>query len=193
VQSKIKAAALALVAMLLTGAVEQGATGAAAAEGPTPAAEMPYTLDASDRVRITVFNEPALSGFFSISDSGNLSFPLIGDIVAKNMSLEDLQVAVHDRLAAGGYVKDARVSVDLVAYRPYYILGEVNRPGQYPYAAGLKLQQAIAAAGGYTYRANRGTAFIQRGNDATEQRVKIKGPPQQIRAGDTIRIGERYL
>lgn len=152
-----------------------------------------YTLGAGDRLRVTVYNEPNLSGFFSVASDGNLAFPLIGNIQAGSKTPREVETMIHDRLVGGDFVKNAQVSVELTTYRPYYILGEVNRPGQYPYVAGIKLQQAIAAAGGYTYRANRGKAYIQRGDDPAEKAVKIKGPAQPIAPGDTIRIGERYI
>jgi polysaccharide biosynthesis/export protein len=152
-----------------------------------------YQLGAGDRLRVTVYNEPALTGFFSIASDGVLAYPLIGNVQAGNKTARDLEKMIHDRLVAGDFVKNAQVSVELTTYRPYYILGEVNRPGQYPYVAGMKLQQAIAAAGGYTYRANRGTAFIQRGEDPSEKRLRIKGQARTIQPGDTIRIGERYI
>jgi polysaccharide biosynthesis/export protein len=187
---RIGAAALAAL-LLTTSASTQGVGGAAPVA--VAGASDDYQLDSGDRLRITVYNEPALSGFFNITASGSLSYPLIGDVAAKNMTTRQLEQTIHDRLANGNYVKNAQVSAELVSYRPYYILGEVNRPGSYPYVAGMKLQQAIAAAGGYTYRANRGSAFIQHPDKATEERVKLKGEAVPIKPGDTIRIGERYL
>lgn len=182
----------ALAALLLVGAVS--GTGMAAPAAPEPVASVDaYTLGAGDRLRVTVYNEPTLSGFFSIGGDGNLAMPLIGNIEAGNKTPRDIEKIIHDKLVGGDFVKNAQVSVELTTYRPYYILGEVNRPGQYPYVAGIKLQQAIAAAGGYTYRANRGTAYIQRGADPAEKSVKIKGLAQPIAPGDTIRIGERYI
>lgn len=186
------AAISALAALLLMAGAS--CTGVAAPATPEPTATVEsYTLGAGDRVRVTVYNEPTLSGFFSIAGDGNLALPLIGNIQAGDKTAREVEAMIHDKLVGGDFVKNAQVSVDLATYRPYYILGEVNRPGQYPYVAGIKLQQAIAAAGGYTYRANRGTAFIQRGSDPVEKPLKIKGSAQRIAPGDTIRIGERYI
>jgi polysaccharide biosynthesis/export protein len=182
----------ALGALLLISAASGTSVAAPSTPETVPAVEG-YTLGAGDRLRVTVYNEPNLSGFFSVASDGNLAFPLIGNVQAGRKTPREVETMIHDRLVGGDFVKNAQVSVELTTYRPYYILGEVNRPGQYPYVAGIKLQQAIAAAGGYTYRANRGKAYIQRGDDPAEKAVKIKGPAQPIAPGDTIRIGERYI
>lgn len=181
--------ALAALSLLTTAS----GTGVAAPGADVTAAVDSYTLGAGDRLRVTVYNEPTLSGSFSIAGDGNLALPLIGNVQAGDKTPREVEAIIRDKLIGGDFVKNAQVSVELTTYRPYYILGEVNRPGQYPYVAGIKLQQAIAAAGGYTYRANRGKAFIQRGADPAEKPVKIKGAAQPIAPGDTIRIGERYI
>jgi polysaccharide biosynthesis/export protein len=189
---KLGAAFPALAAALLITTASGSGVAAPAAPAASPASDI-YTLGAGDRLRVTVYNEPSLSGYFNVAGDGNLAFPLIGNIEAGSKTPREIETIIHDRLISGDFVKNAQVSVELTTYRPYYILGEVNRPGQYPYVAGIKLQQAIAAAGGYTYRANRGTAYIQRGADPAEKPVKIKGQAQTIAPGDTIRIGERYI
>jgi polysaccharide export outer membrane protein len=110
-----------------------------------------YRLAPGDRLRITVFNEVSLSGEYSLTPAGNVAFPLIGLVHAEGKSIEDLQDAITAKLAAG-YVNDPRVSAEVILFRPYYILGEVNHPGAFPFAVGLTLDQAVAAAGGFTYR-----------------------------------------
>jgi polysaccharide biosynthesis/export protein len=151
-----------------------------------------YRLDAGDKLRITVFNEPSLTGDYSVTTDGALSFPLIGEIPVKGHTLEEVRNMLRQRLG-DGYLNDPRVAVEPVSYRPYYILGEVNKPGEYPYSTGLQIEQAVAAAGGYTYRANRGTAFLRRTGDVEEKHVKVRKELLQIQPGDTIRIGERYF
>jgi polysaccharide export outer membrane protein len=152
-----------------------------------------YHLGAGDKLHITVYNEPSLTADYGISAAGNISFPLIGNVPAKGITIESLQVDLHNRLAEGQYVKDAHVTVEVLNYRPYYILGEVTKPGEYPFSVGLRLEQAVAAAGGYTYRANRGTIYLRRSEDAKERAVKLRSQPLHVMPGDTIRVGERYL
>jgi polysaccharide biosynthesis/export protein len=151
-----------------------------------------YGLAAGDKLRITVYSEPALTGEYAINSTGNVAFPLIGDVSAANGSVEKLAAAISAKLAQG-YVKDPRVNVEVLNYRPYYILGEVNKPGQFPYSVNLTVEQAVAAAGGYSYRANKRYAIVRRANDAEEHSVDLRGRPSYVMPGDTIRIGERYF
>jgi len=152
-----------------------------------------YRLAAGDKLRITVFNEPRLTGEYNISAAGNVSFPMLGPVDARGQSTEALQGMIHDQLAQRGYIKNAMVNVEVVSYRPYYILGEVSKPDKYEYAVGLRLEQAVAAAGGYTYRANRRDIFVTHFGQDREQRVKLKEGSQYVMPGDTIRVGERYF
>ena len=165
------------------------ASGTAAADLPEPP---PYLLGAGDKVRITVYGEPNLTGEYNVTSSGDISFPLIGNVKVVGQSIQQVQELLRTRLA-GGYLLDPRVSAEVLTYRPYYILGEVGRPGQYPYAAGMTVQQAVATAGGFTYRANTRTAFIKRTLDSTEHKVDLREGPVAVAPGDTIRIGERFF
>jgi polysaccharide biosynthesis/export protein len=165
---------------------------AADAIDATLATDGVYRLEPGDRLRITVFNEPTLTGEYVVTAEGSISFPLIGDVPARGSSMTQVRDVLRTRLA-DGYLNDPRIAVEPVNYRPYYILGEVNRPGEYPYSVGLKIEQAVAAAGGYTYRANRRTAFLRRTDDAQEKRVNVRKQIVRVLPGDTIRIGERYF
>lgn len=150
-----------------------------------------YRLSAGDKVRVIVFGEETLTGEYVITSGGNLTFPLIGNLPATDKTVEQLQVAVAEALN-DGYVNNPRVSIQVVSFRPFYILGEVNRPGEYPVSTGLTLEQAVASAGGFTYRANTKRAFLKRSNDTQERPIAIRGgAPVIVRAGDTIRILER--
>jgi polysaccharide export outer membrane protein len=151
-----------------------------------------YKLGPGDRLRITVFGEATLTGEYQVTDDGSVAFPLIGNVPAAKGSLAALRDGIQTRLAAG-YVKDPRVSVEVMTYRPYYILGEVNRPGQFPFAVGLRLDQAIAAAGGFTYRANKSKVFLRRADDESERTVDLHHQSVILLPGDTLRIGERYF
>lgn len=150
-----------------------------------------YKLGPGDKLKITVFNEPTLTGTYTLTSAGAVSMSLIGNVPAVGLSLEDLQQTLTQRLSA--FVKQPRVSVETESYRPYYILGEVNKPGEYPYANGLRAEQAIAAAGGFTYRANRGTIFLLRADGRREVRLRMKDGRVPVLPGDTIRIGERFF
>jgi polysaccharide export outer membrane protein len=151
-----------------------------------------YTLGAGDKLRITVFDEPALTGSYVVTADGTISFPLIGEISAQNRTIADVRETIRERLGSG-YVFDPRVAVEPISYRPYYVLGEVAKPGEYSYSAGLRIEQAIAAAGGFTYRANRGSVFVRSNNDDQEKKIKLRKQASMVSPGDTIRVGERYL
>ncbi len=151
-----------------------------------------YPLAPGDRVRITVFNEPNLTGEYNVTAQGAISFPLIGDVPITGRTTEQLSQDIRAKLTQGDYLNNPRVSAEILNYRPYYILGEVNKSGEYPFSNGLTIQQAVAVAGGFTFRANRGKVFLRRSN-GPERTVDLDGPPVQVLPGDTIRIGERYL
>lgn len=150
-----------------------------------------YRLGAGDKVRLTVFNEPTLSGEFSVSGEGLLSLPLMGEVHAAGKTARVVAQDVTTRLAAG-YVVTPRVSMEVVAYRPYFMLGEVVRPGRYPYATGMTALNAIATAEGFSPRAKRKEVLIRGPGEATEQRYRLT-PDLRIQPGDTVRLPERYF
>jgi protein involved in polysaccharide export with SLBB domain len=157
------------------------------------AARSSYTLASGDRVRITVFGEDRLSGEFGVTTTGQLSYPLIGNLDVAGKTLADLQSMIRERLA-DGYINDPRVSAEFVTFRPYYVLGEVARPGQFSYVDGLTLRQAIASAGGFTYRAKRDRVFIQVAGDSQEYSVDLSANSNRlVKPGEIIRIGERFF
>lgn len=174
-------------------ACSSGTVTRAAPEGPAAATRTvsAYTLGPSDRLRVTVFGHPDLSGEFEIDGTGAISLPLIGQVAAAGLSTQVLEGTIAARLA-DGYVLDPRVSAEVINYRPYYILGEVGRPGEYPYAAGLTVQNAVAAAGGYTYRANKRVVFIKRKDAEAEMAYELTAATL-VEPGDTLRIGERIF
>lgn len=150
-----------------------------------------YRLGSGDRVRVTVFGEEALSGTFVVDGAGAASLPLIGEVRAGGLTVAEFRDAVTAALR-DGYLHEPRVSAEVVNHRPFYILGEVNRPGEYPYAAGLTVMNAAATAGGFTYRANTRRVFIKRADDTAEQAHPLTGSTP-VAPGDTLRIGERYF
>lgn len=162
--------------------------------GTSTAAAPQYLLGPGDKLRITVFGEDDLSGDYSVTSNGDLSLPLLGDVPAVGRSASTLQGDVIKRLTEGGYMVDPRVSVEVLNYRPYYILGEVEKSGEFPYVSGLSGLQAVAIAGGFSYRANRKKLFIRHAGETVEKEYNLNSDqPVWILPGDTIRVGERYF
>ena len=169
---------------------------ASCANDPAPSASgamvVPiYHLAPDDRVKVIVFGEPDISGEFLIGSDGNLPLPLVGAIPVNGLTLGQLRQRITERLGAK-YLKDPKVSVDMANYRPFYVLGEVNKSGQYPYRVGLTVNAAVATAGGFTYRANHKTVAIQRFGAAGETRYKLTSD-LQVGPGDTVRVLERFF
>ncbi len=177
-------------ALLLGGCAGAGAPPISTAE--VAAGLESYHLGAGDRVRVTVFNEPSLTGEYNITPGGALAFPLIGVVSAGGRTIDAVQQELVAKLGEG-YVNDPRVSLEVLSYRPFYILGEVNRPGEYSYASGMTVEQAIARAGGFTYRANEKTVFLRRQTGKGESAVPLRQAQVAVLPGDTIRVGERYF
>lgn len=179
-------------ASLIFTAVAWAADPAPATPSPAAAADgYEYHLGAGDKVRIIVFGEDSLTGEFFVSSGGKIAFPLIGDIDARGLTIPELQKAVAAKLA-DGYLKQPQVSAEVLNYRPFYILGEVMKPGEYPYTSGLTVLNAVATAEGFTYRADTRKVYIKRaaGLGESEQPLTTATP---VEPGDTIRIGERFF
>ncbi len=176
-------------------AAAQAAGGAAAAAASIPAgpagADVNYKLGTGDKLRIIVFGETSLSGEFVISDSGEVAFPLIGNVHAAGLTVEQFQEGLRTRLS-DGYLRDPRVSAEVENYRPFYILGEVQKPGEYPYTTGLTVLNAVATAGGFSYRANTKTVTIRHSGGTAEVPVKLTAT-SAVGPGDTIVIKERFF
>ncbi|RZL85980.1 MAG: polysaccharide export protein [Sphingomonas sp.] len=150
-----------------------------------------YALSGGDRVRVVVFGNQSLGGEFTIGGSGFISLPLIGEVDVRGLTSTQLQDRIVARLA-DGYLKDPRVVVEVLTTRPFYILGEVNKPGQYPFANGLTVLGAVAQAGGYTYRAKTKQVLIKHAGEDTEAALSVTAATL-VEPGDTIRIKERWF
>ncbi len=150
-----------------------------------------YRLGAGDKVRIQTFGENSLTGEFNVSGSGTVSLPLVGDMRAQGLTTGELQVAIQNALK-NGFLTDPQVSVEVLNYRPFYILGEVTKPGEYPYTNGLTVLNAVATANGFTYRADTHRVFIKRANDTAEHELDLT-TTTPVEPGDTIRIKERFF
>lgn len=187
---------LAMTALILGGPATAQTPPSPAQTPPSPApvastAAAGYILGPRDKLRIIVYGETALSGEFFVSSNGKLSLPLIGEVQAAGLTVSRLQATIENSLKEG-YLKDPRVSAEVLTFRPFYILGEVSKPGEYPYNDGLTVLAAVATAGGFTYRANTKRVFIKGANDTSEKSVKLNSSTM-VTPGDTIRVPERFF
>ncbi len=164
----------------------QDATEAGAMERDMPL----YRVGAGDRLKVSVYNVDKLTGEYLVGGDGKIAVPILGRVPVGGMTLDDIAAHLAARLG-DGYFINPNVTVDIAAYRPVYILGEVQRPGQYPFAEGMTINRLVAAAGGYTYRANRRTMRVRREPGATAP-AQV-GEDGAVMPGDTVYIGERYF
>lgn len=150
-----------------------------------------YRLGAGDRITIAVFGHPDLSGEFEIDGNGLIAYPLIGQIKGGGQTVEELQAIIADDLNRQ-FVVDPRVAIEVMNFRPFFILGQVNAPGSYPYLSGLNVRQAVAIAGGYTRRARQDEVVIVRRDGETEKRYRAT-PNAPVLPGDTIEAIRRLF
>jgi polysaccharide export outer membrane protein len=150
-----------------------------------------YRLGAGDKMKITVYGEQDLSGEFLVSANGHVQFPLLGEVQATGSTAQELSKTLTAELGAK-YLRNPRVSIEIENYRPFYIIGEVNKPGEYPYESGLSLHGAVALGGGYTYRANESDVYIRRVGSDGETSMRVTGQIK-IYPGDVVRIPERFF
>jgi protein involved in polysaccharide export with SLBB domain len=150
-----------------------------------------YKLGTGDKVRVTVFNEKDLSGDFDVNDQGLVALPLIGQVQVGGLTLSQAQDLITQKYGKD-YLVNPRVNVEVLNYRPFFILGEVKNPGSYPYVNGMTVVNAVALAGGYTPRANKNHIVIKRATAPTagEQEVQEDGA---VLPGDIIRVPERFF
>lgn len=175
---------LALLAGCASGSDLPTCTQTAAAEG----AEEAYALGSGDLMRITVFRNPELSGEFTVDGEGYLALPLGGEVLAKGLNVRELENQIETRFKEGGFLVDPQVAVQVLTYRPFYILGEVNTPGEYEYTNGMSVNNAVAMAGGFTYRADQDDITIERGDCIIEAQVTSPVLP-----GEVITVHERFF
>lgn len=158
---------------------------------PGAADDAAYRLGAGDKIRVTVYNEADLSGDFEVSGQGDVALPLIGQVHVANHTISEVEAVVTQKYGKD-YLVNPRVNVEVLNYRPFFILGEVKTPGSYPYVNGMTVLNAVALAGGYTNRANHDRIYVKRAANpkAGEQEVKEDSP---VLPGDVIRVAERYF
>ena len=160
--------------------------------GNAVAAQSAYLLGAGDKIRITTFGFKDLGGDFVIAADGSIALPLIGAVKVGGLTPTQLEQSISTKLASGGFVRDPRVNAEVTEYRPYYIYGEVAKPGQYPFTNGLTVVKAVATAQGFTYRANKRSIFIIRDDQGVEVATLLTAATP-LHPGDTVRVAERYF
>jgi polysaccharide export outer membrane protein len=168
-----------------------GADASSAVQSTAVISDQSYQLGAGDKVRLSVFGESDLGGEFEIDGSGDVRLPLIGQVKAAGLTVHAFEEKIV-KLLEDGYLRDPRVSIEVVNYRPFYIIGEVNKPGQYPYVNGMNALNAIALAGGYTSRADKSEVYLQRNGKAGEQEYP-SDETTKVQPGDVVRIPERFF
>lgn len=164
---------------------------AAAPIAYAPSASEPYILDSGDRLRVTVFGQDGLTNTYLVDAAGNVNMSLIGPVRASGLTTNELSRAIADRLRQG-YIREPRVAVEVETYRPFFILGEVMAPGQYPYVANMTVETAVAIAGGYSPRAHKSDARLTRNINGEPMRSRVPSS-FPVRPGDTISIPERWF
>jgi polysaccharide biosynthesis/export protein len=150
-----------------------------------------YRLDAGDRLRIVVYGQEGLTNAYSVDAAGVVTMPLIGSVPARGGTPAELAAAITSRLQ-NGFIREPYVAVEIEAYRPFFILGEVTAPGQYPYVPNMTAEAAVAIAGGFTPRAKRNVVFITRTNQMGQTKI-VASPNAPLSPGDTVTIGERWF
>lgn len=192
--AKPVAAVLVAVALLL-GACADGGDAPELAVAPPgggrPELSRIYRLGVGDKLKVTVFGEPDLSGTFEVNATGNVALPLIGEMAARGRPIVDFRQAVTRRLGEG-YLRNPKVTVEVLNYRPIYVHGEVKQGGELAFKSGIRLRDAVAMAGGYTYRAEKGFVLIIREGESREARVTLPSD-LDVLPGDNIRVPERFF
>ena len=176
-----------------------GAALCGVAAGCTPGGDLPplpdykattYRLGGGDQVRIITFGEDQLTGEFRVDDQGRIAIPLLGGVQAAGLTPQQLESELQQKLKAGKLLRDPSVSVEVLAYRPIFVLGEVAKPGQYPYQPGMTVLTTVAVAGGFTYRGVQNYAEVIR--TANGKSVDgIARPSSFVAPGDVVRVFER--
>ena len=150
-----------------------------------------YHLDAGDRLRVVVYGQEGLTNTYAIDAGGSITMPLIGSMPARGRTPAELAAAISARLR-GGFIRDPSVAVEVEAYRPFFILGEVAAPGQYPYVPNMTVESAVAIAGGFSPRARRDRVTLTH-TDASGTARFVVPPGTPLSPGDTVLVGERWL
>jgi polysaccharide export outer membrane protein len=162
------------------------------AVAPMPAAhDAAYRLDAGDKLRVVVYGQEGLTNTYAIDAGGSITMPLIGAVAARGRTPARLAAEISAKLR-NGYIREPSVAVEIEVYRPFFILGEVAAPGQYPYVPNMSVESAVAIAGGFSPRARRDSVTLTHTDASGAMRIVVPlgtalGP------GDTVLVGERWF
>ncbi len=164
---------------------------AAYAEPKPPRYDAPYHLDAGDRLRVVVYGQEGLTNTYAIGTGGSITMPLIGAVPARGRTTAGLAAEIAAKLRKG-FIREPSVAVEIEAYRPFFILGEVAAPGQYPYVPNMTVESAVAIAGGFSPRARRDQVTLTH-TDASGTARFVVPPGSAVAPGDTVLVGERWF
>lgn len=159
---------------------------------PDDAGQPAQRLQGGDKVRIVVYGEDKMSGDYEVDPTGAITIPLAGVVKARGLTKDELEAAVARRLREARILRNPIVTVSMASFRPFYVLGEVERPGGYGFHNGLNAMSAVALAGGYTYRASKSKILIQRAGEKGFTQYALS-PDIPIYPGDLISVPERYF
>jgi polysaccharide export outer membrane protein len=161
---------------------------------PMPVAarhDVSYRLDAGDKLRVVVYGQEGLTNTYAIDAGGSITLPLIGAVPARGRTTAGLAADIAARLR-NGYIREPSVAVEIESYRPFFILGEVTAPGQYPYVPNMTVESAVAIAGGFSPRARRDVVTVTQNDAGGSMRMVVPlGTP--VGPGDTVYVGERWF
>lgn len=158
---------------------------------PIPTQYTSTVLHVGDRIKVTVYGEESLNGVYDVNPAGNVTLPLAGTIKAAGRTTSQLQSEITRRYSSE-YLTNPKVAVDIASLRPFFVMGEVRSPGQFDYRNGLNVINAISAAGGLTYRGDRGHVLIQHAGQEVWNEYPMT-PSVPVAPGDQIRVPERYF
>ncbi len=167
------------------------APGGATAQGAALGDINSYRLGPGDALRVTVFRHEDLSGEFRLDGDGYFALPLVGEILGGGRTSRQLENEIEGALKSGGYLVEPQVSIQVLNYRPFYIIGEVNNPGSFEYVNGMTVINAVALAGGFTYRADQDDIVISRGGSSGPELEAA--PDTEVLPGDIIEVQERFF
>lgn len=194
--SRCTAALLVVLSLAVSACEPQAPTSTATIQQPSQGTQNlrlgDYRVAPGDRLRVVVLSDAELSGEYEVDSVGMIAPRMAGRVAVLGMSTAEIETMLADRYRSGGYLRTPRLSVDLVSRRPFYILGEVSRPGSFPYVSGINVVQAVAIAGGYTRRAAKTRVTIQRFN-ATLGQEETVNEDTPVGPGDVIRVPERWF
>jgi polysaccharide export outer membrane protein len=162
-----------------------------ATPGPRHGSDVPYILGPGDRVRLKVYDDQNLNGEYEVNSAGFVSIPLVGQVKASGTTTSQLEKTLTARMK-GTIAQNPKINVEIAAYAPFYIYGEVKKAGVYPFQPGLTVADAVATAGGLTYRADESTIYLQHAGAASQEAVRLD-VPMRIAPGDNIRVSERMF